>query len=267
MKNIVTIHTPEHIQIPFTTAGIGTRALAKLIDFFCIGIAIFPLGIIGMMIASIAETTQGQISSVVTAILIFLASAIPLAYFVFTEYWMKGQTIGKRVMGLRVIQDNGKNPSFFSVFLRNLLQLADLLPGLYLLGMIVIFIHRQEKRLGDLVAGTLVIAEKKEKQEELVFQYATLHLREEEKEIFVRLSPASGELYLVLESFLLRREDLSSHVRQKLAGEIIEKGWPEIQTRSGYEEAFLEKVYLYLRQTRYPSHYPKVIPASFPLAG
>lgn len=264
MKNIVIIHTPEHVQIPFATAGIGTRALAKIIDFFCMGVVMFPLGILGMLISGMVY--QDDIPSIIIAIIIFVLSAIPLAYFTCTEYWMKGQTIGKRVMNLRVIQDNGRNPSFLSIFLRNLLQLADLLPGLYLLGMVTIFLHRQEKRLGDIVAGTLVIYEQNKRQKELVFAYSSLYLRQEEIKIFERLTPISGDRFLALESFLLRRYELHSRVRNQLAKQLVQILWPEIQTDPGYEEAFLEKIYLYLRQTAYPSHYPRVIPGSFPTA-
>ncbi len=265
MKNIVIIHTPEHVQIPFSTAGIGTRALAKIIDFLCIGVFMFPLSILGMLFSDIVY--QDDIPSIFIAIIIFVISAIPLAYFTCTEYWMKGQTIGKRVMNLRVIRDNGQNPGFFSIFLRNLLQLADLFPGFYLLGMVTIFIHRQEKRLGDIVAGTLVIDEQDKGQQELVFEYSSLYLRPEEVAIFEQLVPISGDRYLVLESFLLRRHQLHSEVRNELARQMVEILWPEIQTAPGHEESFLEKIYIYLRRTAYPSHYPRVIPGSLSSAG
>ncbi|SEN30476.1 RDD family protein [Lihuaxuella thermophila] len=263
MKNFVIIHTPEHVQIPFSTAGIGTRALAKIIDFFCMGTVMFPLGMFGMLISEMVG--QDDMPSILLAIIIFVLSAIPLAYFTCTEYWMKGQTIGKRVMNLRVIQDNGGSPGFLAVFLRNLLQLADLLPGFYLLGMVTIFIHRQEKRLGDIVAGTLVIYEHK-KPKELVLEYSSLFLRQEEIEIFKRLAPISGDRFLVLESFLLRRHELHSRVRNELAVKLVQTLWPEIQTDSGHEEAFLEKIYLYLRNTAYLSDAPKLISGSFPVA-
>lgn len=267
MKNIVMIQTPEYVQIPFETAGIGTRAVAKLIDFFCIFVVSAPLGLFTAISYEFTRTKAGyHMGSILFAILFFITAALPLAYFVCTEYWMKGQTFGKRVMQIRVIQDNGKNPSFLSIFLRNLLQLADLLPSLYLFGIISIFIHRQEKRLGDMFAGTLVVYENRGKQAELHLQFTSLHLMQAELDIFKRLTQVSGERYLLLESFLIRRTGLHKGLRDDLAKQLIEKCWPEIETLPGYEEAFLEKLYLYLRQTTYPSHYPRLVPNYFPAA-
>jgi uncharacterized RDD family membrane protein YckC len=261
MKNIVTIQTPEYVQIPFETAGLATRALAKLLDFVCLAFILIPLGIISMLASGMADNPQQGWSSFVGAIIIFLTAATPILYFTCLEYWMKGQTIGKKVMGIRVIHDNGERVSFPAVFLRNLMQIADMFPGFYLAGMLSIFFHRQEKRLGDMVAGTLVVMERKGEREELFFRFAKLDFLPQELEILKKLASISADRYRLLESFLLRRSTLRAEIRQYLADQMMKKWWPEIETKPGHEEEFLEKVYLYLRQTFYPADRPKIIPA------
>jgi uncharacterized RDD family membrane protein YckC len=261
MKNIVTIQTPEYVQIPFETAGIVSRGIAKLLDFLVLSVILVPSSLISFAIVGMADDPQNtQWSSIVAAIFFFITASIPFLYFVCLEYWMNGQTIGKRVLGIRVIHDRGGKASFSAVFLRNLLQLADLFPGFYFTGMIAIFLHREEKRIGDMIAGTLVVAESKSPQV-LHFQWSPLFLSKQEVEILQRLSPISAEQYIVLESFLSRRNELLSHVRSAIAKQFIKKWWPEIETKAGREEEFLEKVYLYLRKNVYPIHMPKIVPA------
>jgi uncharacterized RDD family membrane protein YckC len=261
MKNIVMIETPEHVQIPFETAGIATRSFAKIIDFIVIAAILFPLSGMTAVVGVLADDPGGELPSVVVGILIFVSAAIPLVYFTVSEYWLKGQTLGKRLLGLRVIQDDGRNPGFLTIFLRNALLIADFFPALFLFGMLSVFLHRQEKRLGDMVAGTLVIREQKIKNEVLVLERAQLMLTSQELGIFRRLPPLSGERYLILESFLLRRGELEQEARRHLVGRML-NWWPEIVVIPGHEEEFLEKIYLYFRQTAYPSHLPRVYPAA-----
>ncbi|TCS93894.1 RDD family protein [Hazenella coriacea] len=252
LKNIVQLHTPEHVQIPFETAGIGTRGMAKLIDLLCILFLFIPIQFIFGLLSMVP-----LIDSIFIAIYIILSALVPLTYFVGLEMFMKGQTIGKKVMGVRVIMENGQTPTFLAVFLRNVLQLADLFPVMYLTGIITMFFNKKEKRLGDLVAGTMVVLEKKEKSDEIILTQV-VQVKNEEKEILKQLPILPGNHYLLLENFLTRRNSFTSETRQQIAAEMVKRVWPEIETSPGYEEFFLEKVYLYLRHTYYPSQFPKL---------
>lgn len=252
LRNIIQLHTPEYVQIPFETAGIGTRGIAKLIDFLCIFILMIPLQFVMGLLSMLPI-----IDSLFQAIYIIVSAAIPFVYFIGFEKFMKGQTIGKKAMGIRVIMDNGQNPPFLAIFLRNILLLADAFPFTYLAGIITIFFNKKEKRLGDLVAGTIVVFEKKEKSNEIVFNQV-VQVKKEEKDILKQLPILPGEHYLLLESFLTRRNSFAFEARKQVAEEMVGKMWPEIETTPGYEELFLEKVYLYLRQTYYPSQLPKL---------
>ncbi|RAL22518.1 RDD family protein [Thermoflavimicrobium daqui] len=265
MRNVVMVHTPEYVQIPLETAGIATRGIAKVIDYLCVFVLSTILSFVGLIFTSMGTDVSANdpLTSMEIAVLIVIGAAIPIGYFTMTEYWMKGQTIGKRVMRLRVIQDNGQRPTIFSVFLRNLLQLVDMLPFAFFLGMATAFINRKEKRIGDLVAGTMVVCEKKSPSElHLYFTYPDLSSYE--REMYQRLPIISGDLYKILEDFLIRREKLNPVVRKELAIKLINKGWSSIQVYPNQEEFFLEKVYLYLRGVTYPSQYPYIYSQYFP---
>jgi hypothetical protein len=80
------------------------------------------------------------------------------------EFFSGGRTIGKKLMGIRVIQENGHSITLLSSFIRNLIRIIDSLPTAYFLGVIMIFFHSKHKRLGDLVAGTIVVHERKVKR-------------------------------------------------------------------------------------------------------
>jgi uncharacterized RDD family membrane protein YckC len=84
-------------------------------------------------------------------------------YFVVLEVAMNGQSVGKRALRLRVVTSDGRPLSFTQSVLRNLLRAADFLPLLYALGVLIVARDRLFRRLGDMVAGTLVLVEERNK--------------------------------------------------------------------------------------------------------
>lgn len=258
------ISTPEHVRVPFETAGISTRAFAKIIDILLLCIGILPIGMITYQFLGLLSLSDSEIPSIVLGIFWVIIAFIPVLYFTVTEYWFKGQTFGKRLCHLRVISDNGRDPSFSAIFLRNIVQLIDLLPGFYFVGIAAIFIHHQEKRIGDMVAGTLVIKEKRGKEESLPIYHTYLSLTEQDQEMFGQLRVISNDFYSIIESYLSRREDLHPSRRLKLAQQLIQNGWPNIQVYEGKEELFLEKVYLYLREVHYQAEKPILVLEYYP---
>jgi uncharacterized RDD family membrane protein YckC len=95
-----------------------------------------------------------------TAIVLLLVFLFQWGYFALFEAFWNGQTPGKHLLKLRVIQQSGRQINFFQALSRNLLRVVDGLPGFYLVGMIFLFVTRRSQRLGDLVAGTLVVHER-----------------------------------------------------------------------------------------------------------
>ena len=82
--------------------------------------------------------------------------AISVGYGIALEWRWHGQTLGKRVVGLRVVDAHGLRLQLSQVILRNLLRLVDILPAIYLVGGLACFCSRNCQRLGDLAAGTIV---------------------------------------------------------------------------------------------------------------
>ncbi len=155
----LTIETPEQTSLEFPLAGIGSRFLALAIDTLLQTAAFIVLGAFAGLIAY-----EGLLKAIgkqwVIAILLFAFFLVQLGYFAFFEAAWNGQTPGKRWTDLRVMRDSGQPISVQDAILRNLLRIVDHLPTLYATGIITILLSRQNKRIGDYVAGTVVVHEK-----------------------------------------------------------------------------------------------------------
>jgi len=152
------IITPENIPLELELAGLGLRFGALFIDLLVLGTFFIVLWFFGAILIGILQTV-GQ-SDVAIAALVIASFVCLFGYFILFEALWNGQTPGKRYLGLRVIQDTGFPVTFFQVANRNLVRIADLLPGFFGVGAIAVFCHQQHKRLGDVVAGTVVIKER-----------------------------------------------------------------------------------------------------------
>jgi uncharacterized RDD family membrane protein YckC len=147
LDTLHTVETPEGVRLELRAAGPVPRALAYAIDASVRGI--------GYLAASLALfSTLSDVAFPLLALLVFLAEWF---YPVFFEIGWSGQTIGKRALGLRVVNDDGTPVMWASSTLRNLLLSADMVPGTFLAGLLTSLVTRGNRRLGDLAAGTLVI--------------------------------------------------------------------------------------------------------------
>jgi uncharacterized RDD family membrane protein YckC len=140
------IETPEGITLDLRVAGPVVRAQAWLIDVMIRSAAYISLGIILAML--------GRAGMGVFLIVFFL---IEWFYPVCFEVLGSGQTLGKRVMGLRVLCEDGSPVSWSVSMTRNILLTADFLPLFYTAGLLAMLLSRNFQRLGDLAAGTLVV--------------------------------------------------------------------------------------------------------------
>jgi len=162
MDEHVLIETPEHIELRFELAGLGTRFVAVLIDHL---LQILVTGLVGLIVSLTAlgqDIVPPLKQSIIWAIAVgFILIFIALwGYFAIFETAWNGQTPGKRVAGIRVVRDDGTPISFLDAMVRNLVRVVDFLPGYYTIGIIALFISPQNKRLGDYAAGTIVIKER-----------------------------------------------------------------------------------------------------------
>jgi len=146
LDTIYAIETPEGVELDLRLSGIPARMLAWIIDTF------IRFGL--YMVLSLALAWAGEFGIGIYLILIFL---IEWFYPVFFEVISDGMTPGKRAMGIRVVHSNGTPVGWPASITRNLLRFVDFLPLFYVFGLVAMMLNRNFQRLGDLVAGTIVV--------------------------------------------------------------------------------------------------------------
>jgi len=156
----VAIETPEGVVFSFELATPVSRALAWAIDAAAIVAACSVAG----KVCAAANILNKDVAGAVTTVLYFVVSIV---YGILLEWRWRGQTIGKRVMGLRVLDVYGMRLQVSQIALRNLLRLVDTLPALYLVGGIACLFSRNGQRLGDLAANTIVACERRQQEPDL----------------------------------------------------------------------------------------------------
>ncbi|MBX7152871.1 RDD family protein [bacterium] len=218
------IETPENIYLEFELAGLGSRFLAYLIDtviqllmtFALIYILAIVFGILGSALNNVNLASSWQLALV--GIIIFL---IYEGYFITCETIWHGQSVGKKILKLRVVKDGGYPITFWDSVIRNILRVIDMLPPLwfipsYGLGSAVLLSNVQSKRIGDYVAGTLVIKEKITSGFE---HFSALRINPE----YIRnikipfVHRMDGKEYYLLREFFYRKNLFPPDERQKMA--------------------------------------------------
>jgi uncharacterized RDD family membrane protein YckC len=146
----VTIETPEGVSFSYPLAGPVTRFAAWVID----ALVIFTvLSVLSKLIGIITPLTPG----VGTAVGVIGYFVISIGYGMFLEWRWRGQTIGKRLLQVRVMDAEGLRLTFQQIAIRNLLRAVDSLPALYTVGGVTMVVSRYAQRLGDMAAGTIVV--------------------------------------------------------------------------------------------------------------
>ena len=149
-RKALQIQTPEGVVFNLAVAGLYTRFLAWSVDGAAIAMASV---VIGMLTAFLAVLSP-DFAKGITAISYFVIS---VGYGIFTEWCWRGQSWGKRILRLRVMDASGLKLQLSQIIIRNLLRPVDLIPGIYFLGGIVSYLNMRGQRLGDLAANTVVI--------------------------------------------------------------------------------------------------------------
>jgi len=222
-EETLNIDTPENVIFGYNVAGIGSRFLAALLDTFLILIiqilVMLPI-LFFIGIKSVAE----NLTSWIVALLGLLSFLFLWGYYIFFELVWNGQTPGKRLVGLRVVRRDGTPITLSEAFIRNLVRIVDLMPTGYGVGLIVMFIDAQSRRLGDLAAGTLVVHDRGPLSLESLGP-TTFELKAEIPlsdspfaAVLERLTPADLRL---VDEYVQRQANLSN--RKALAHQILKK--------------------------------------------
>ena len=244
------IDTPEQVHLEFVLAGIGSRFMAIFLDVL-IEIVLYAVLIAITLSLGFSGFFNRDKSIWWVALLIFVIFCINWGYYAIFEALWKGQTPGKRWAGIRVIKDTGRPINAFEAIARNLVRVVDLFPGFYGVGVVTMLLNAKSRRLGDFVAGTIVVHESSDRESSLFFNTPTrtdftLHQA-------AGLTLQEAEL---IETFLARRLEIPPEVRrfngQRIAEMISARLNIPSEARPADNENFLE---LMVREFRTRAQY------------
>ncbi len=233
IRDQLNIETPELVAIEMPLAGIGSRFIAILVDYLIWGAALLVLGLLAAILLPALHFFGGVSANWALGIFFLIVFLMQWGYFALFEAFGNGRTPGKRVAKIRVIHQSGRGINFVESLARNLVRFIDYLPGFYAVGIVSMFLTRRHQRLGDMVAGTLVVRDREvdstnwNESGTRTFTAPALatespipppHLR------VVLPAPALAKLSAtdleVLEGFFARRLDMDLATRAALAGRI-----------------------------------------------
>jgi len=211
----LTVRTPEGVVFTTRLAGPVTRLLAWGMDLLCILLLSNAVTLLGSLLGLISA----DVAQAVTIVLLFVVS---IAYSIVLEWRWRGQTVGKRMLRLRVVDIEGMRLQPSQVVVRNLLRFVDSLPVFYVVGGITCLLSPHAQRLGDLAANTAVIrlprVETPDVGQLLAGKFNSLrqhpHLEARLRQL---TSPAEAELAL---RAVMRRDDLDPSERLNLFADL-----------------------------------------------
>lgn len=252
---VLVIETPERVPLHFALASIGNRFIACAIDHG-IQLVAFSVMVIAVVIvnnfASLEETVNNSPKWVIALCLIIIF-LIMNGYFPLFEWLWSGQTPGKRWLKLRVIREDGRPITFFEAMVRNLLRNLDIMPWpFYSTGLISVFATEKDQRVGDLVAGTVVVREREAEAPAFAEVFASpisdpaLRRSFRPAQFVADINGLTEKEIDVVETFLRRRWDLKDYPRQwmawRVAMPILFKLRPQYDLASFTYEGFLEEL-------------------------
>jgi len=213
--NRLIVKTPEGIMFSLLLAGPISRFLAWLVDAACI------IGA-GAMVGTATATLQWISVDVIRALSVLAYFVVSIGYGIILEWFWRGQTVGKRLLRLRVMDSEALRLNFGQIVIRNLMRFVDMLPAFYFVWGLACLLSRRAQRLGDFAAGTVVIYTPKvfepDLDQVLARKYNSLrsypHLVARLRQ---RTSPAEASVAL---QALFRREEFEPAARVQLFAEL-----------------------------------------------
>jgi len=209
------IRTPEGIVFSQVLAGPVTRCLAWIVDLACISVVLSFLRLFVKLFLLISPSFGAALELIGYFV-------ISIGYGIFCEWSWRGQTVGKRVLRLRVVDAEGLRLQFNQIVTRNLLRFVDLMPVCYFVGGVVCWFSGKGQRLGDIAANTIVIRQPRlatpDLDQLLAHKYNSLQLHPHlAARLRQRVSPAEAATAL---QALVRRDDFEAVARVELFGEL-----------------------------------------------
>jgi uncharacterized RDD family membrane protein YckC len=220
-----TVLTPEYVEFNFVLAGLMSRFLALLVDTVLSLIITYVLFIVVLIVSLLLSAGGAAVGGAGVGESLFglgvaaqfvIWFLIDWGYMVLLETVWSGQTVGKKMMGLRVIQDTGVRVGVYQSLLRNLVRPLDKLPVFYLVGGVAALFSGTQQRIGDLLAGTIVVRERRLKIPAQLERPDGDTSLLKDPDFRARVAKLSAEEETVLFSAALRREELGMEARLNL---------------------------------------------------
>ena len=225
----LSIDTPEGVSIEVTLAGLGSRFGAAMLDVIIQGILLL---VMALALTLAGSTLSGDLSVFLLGVGTLLVAIIVLGYYIVFEALNGGRTPGKVAFGIRVTSLDGSPLSLGAVGLRTLMRLVDFLPAAYAVGAIAIVSSGRNQRLGDMVADTVVIRDRRKPLADTPHLSGTVEGWD--------VSIVKDAEIAVVRRFASRRHDLAPEARSRLAADLAARLRPSVSggDRLG-DEAFL----------------------------
>jgi uncharacterized membrane protein SpoIIM required for sporulation/uncharacterized RDD family membrane protein YckC len=238
------VETPEHVEVRLELAGVGSRMAAALLDTIIVSMSLLLLVVVGGGVTGVLGTAGGWFLAVV----ILLLFTLIWGYFAAFEAWNGGRTPGKQALGIRVVMDTGQPLTPGAAVVRNLVRLLDCyFPVLPVLpAMLLMFLNKSNKRLGDMAAGTIVVRDRPTDWALGAVPPAA------EKEDPIETGPPelSEDEFRLLDRFLGRLNDLDPAVQVRITTELARRFEDRIPRHSGDAQAYLVQVFAEEQQKR-----------------
>jgi uncharacterized RDD family membrane protein YckC len=229
--------TPERVNLQYDIAGIGSRGAAAMVDTVIQAVALFVLILAGSAAIGVGASfaSLGQYADVALLALFVLAVfAITNGYYMLFEILWSGQTPGKRLVGVRVLRENGYSIRPIDAVIRNLVRIVDWLPLVYGVGVLTMLLNQRSRRLGDFASGTIVVREAARGASGM------LSSRELSESRGVALTSSDASL---VRDFLVRRGSMNREARSALGRRLAEALAARYSLRvNGDYEQFLEQL-------------------------
>lgn len=218
LEDRLSIDTPEGVSIEVALAGLGSRFGAAAIDILIQGALLLAATLAMSLAGSAVEEDLGIFLLGVGTLLVAL---VVIGYYVLFEALNGGRTPGKAALGIRVASIDGTPLSLGAVTLRTVMRLIDFLPAAYAVGAISIAVTARNQRLGDLLADTVVIRDRRPALTSAVEPTAAAHGWD--------VATVSTREVELVRRFVARRPDLTPEARDQLAGELARRIRPRVR--------------------------------------
>lgn len=233
LDTTASVVTPERVRFRHRLAGPAQRGVAWLFDGF---LRLLVVAALVALVGALSLTGLPGLDGIGQGVLLLFLFVLDWFYGVVFEWWWSGQTPGKWLLQLRVVREDGAPVQLGDVVLRNLLRAADFLPVGFGLGVVVMLIDDRQRRLGDLVAGTVVVQEERGRMLDTV--RVTPPVTEAERQSLPAAVVLDADELATLEAFLRRRRTLSPERAEELAALY----GPAVEARHGVHAPTWERV-------------------------